>query len=149
MRRSAQAFGALAGLWGIAAWLLPVGVGRAAFGASWPGVHHILLPASVSFAGGGVAMAAFAGIRAMADARRGLLARVSVGVMGLAAGSVGAAIAGAMGAFVALAITTPVGILTWWIYYRRAFRGPWGSEQRWSPVVVPAFPIEPAWREPG
>lgn len=120
VRRWAIALTALSAVWGCAAWFAPTGLARAAFGVSWQGAHGLVPPTTVVIATGGIAMAAFAGIRALADARGGLIVRTWTGVVTLAAGIVGAAAAGALGASLATACAAPLAAVMWWIQLRRS-----------------------------
>lgn len=100
-----------------AAWLavglvLPQSLGRATFGATWPAARALLLPAAVGLLGGSLAAGGMAGLRALADARRSLRARL-LGLPLLVVAPVAGSAAGAGGFAWGLAAGTWVGAAIW------------------------------------
>jgi O-antigen/teichoic acid export membrane protein len=127
-------------VWGLVAWAVPLDIGRYFFGASWRGAHRLLIPTLLITAAGAAGTGAFAGIRAYADAKGGLVARVLSGGANLVAGSIGAVVGGAMGASVGMAIVGAPGAATWWWQFGRSRRA--GAPA--TPAVVPPHVDEPA-----
>ncbi|MDP3894578.1 hypothetical protein [Nocardioides sp.] len=102
--------------------LLPDSWGRALLGESWELAAPLLLLAGVTNAVSMFTVGTVVGIRALAAGRDGLTARVVVSVLALAVATVGAVLDGAYGAMLALALSSPLQIATWWWLLVRASR---------------------------
>jgi O-antigen/teichoic acid export membrane protein len=111
---------ACAGVWGIGAFLIPSRLGVQFLGHSWNLAHGLVIPTMFIQAGVGVIAGAGLGMRALANARRGLLARIIMAPVSLAGGLGGAAVFGARGAAWGLAISFVWGGLVWWRQFVRA-----------------------------
>lgn len=111
-------------VWAVVASSLPDSWGRAAFGASWALAEPLVLLAGVSVAAGQFAVGTAVGIRALGAGRQGLLARAVVSGLALVAAAVGGVLDGAYGVMVALALTAPAQVATWWWLLAQAVRRP-------------------------
>jgi O-antigen/teichoic acid export membrane protein len=109
-------------LWAAGSALLPDPWGRAAFGDSWALAQPLVFLAGISIAAGQFAVGTAVGIRALGAGRQGLAARVVVSVLGLVAAAIGGVVDGAHGVMVALALTAPAQVVTWWWLLVRAAR---------------------------
>ncbi len=116
----AAATSGLAIVWGSLIYFTPDSFGRAVIGQSWDESRAIIPLVTVTVAASGVTLGALTGIRALGAARKGLTARVIVGVALLVLGTVGASVGGASGAVLGLAIGQVSGTVVWWGQFRRA-----------------------------
>lgn len=101
--------------------LLPDRLGEAILGDSWPAAHHLILIVGLSIAVTGIIAAADGGLRALAAARRGLRARVTLLPLVAVAGLGGAAAGGAAGCAGGLLVANSIGAVIFWLQFTRAF----------------------------
>ena len=101
---------------------VPDHVGEAVLGDSWSMAEPLLLLAGAVTAVSLFTVGTVAGIRALGAGREGLTARVLVSLVAVAFGSVGAVVDGAYGALMALALSAPLQIATWWWLLVKASR---------------------------
>jgi O-antigen/teichoic acid export membrane protein len=104
-------------LWGAVVLAIPDDVGRALLGASWEPAQAVLLPLTLALAASGTLTGPTVGLRALADARRSLRARLITGVTSFGGGLVGTVIGGAPGAATGLAAGLWTGAVVWWWVY--------------------------------
>jgi O-antigen/teichoic acid export membrane protein len=109
-------------VWAAVLRLMPESWGHALLGESWTLAEPLLFLAGAATTVALFTVGTVAGIRALGAGRDGLTARVVVSVLVLAAASAGAALNGAHGAFLAMALSAPVQIATWWWQLVRATR---------------------------
>ena len=100
--------------WGALLTLLPPSLGESLVGRSWGEARHVMVPLSLAMAGTGAVTGAVVGLRALAAARRSLLARVLVTPFMVGATIAGAAAAGAPGTAWAIAAVTWLSLGVWW-----------------------------------
>ena len=124
-------------LWAVGSALLPDSWGRAAFGDSWALAQPLVFLAGISIAAGQFAVGTAVGIRALGAGRQGLAARVVVSVLGLVAAASGGVVDGAYGVMVALALTAPAQVVTWWWRLARAVRRPQSETDPKSDPTLP------------
>jgi O-antigen/teichoic acid export membrane protein len=106
---------------GVAALAIPDAIGEALVGRTWHLARPALLPQAALMATFGVNAGALAGLRALADPRRSLRARLSVVPLSIAGGVGGAVLTGtAAGALWGLALGNAVGAAIWWMLFRRS-----------------------------
>ncbi len=101
-------------VWALLTLLIPDSAGRAFLGDSWRLAEPLLLLAGAPIVAAQFTVGTAVGIRALGAGREGLAARTLVSVVVLAAATVGAFVDGAWGVVVALAVTSPLQMLTWW-----------------------------------
>jgi O-antigen/teichoic acid export membrane protein len=120
--------GAATLLWGGALLILPSGTGVALLGSSWEPARRVLIPMTLLMASGGVIGGATAGLRALADAKRSLRARLFTSVVRVAGGVAGAVFGGAITAAWGLAISGCAGAFVYWVHLVRGLREHVGGE---------------------
>ena len=98
-----------AGLWGVAATLLPAHIGVGLFGATWPLVAPLLGILALDRMAGSLAEAWRVGLLSAASVKRSLAARAVVAVSLVIGTTIGAALHGALGAVIAGAVVMPIG----------------------------------------
>ncbi len=131
----AQAGAALA--WGLALlFLLPDELGRFALGSIWPSASALILPATLSVLIGSFFIAAAAGLRALAAARRSLRTQLLAAVAYVTCGLAGAAVAGALGSSWGIALATLISATVAWSQLRAALR----DHLARHPTTPPAAP---------
>jgi len=108
-------------LWVTALAFLPDRAGRAILGDSWPAAHDLILLIGAMTAMTGVIAAADSGLRALAAARRGLRARVTLLPLVAIGGLGGAALGGAAGAAAGLLVANAIGGAIFWVQFSKAF----------------------------
>jgi hypothetical protein len=125
LRRTAAAISAgavaIALAWGLVVFLLPASVGTSLLGESWGPAQPLVIPLTLSIVGIGIRLGAFIALRALADARRLLQARLVISPLtglGIVVGS----FAGALGASWGLAITNLIGGAVAWQRLRVSLR---------------------------
>lgn len=96
----------------------PDGLGRALLGDTWRSAHSVLLPLGLTIAGNGAITGANAGLRALANARVGLRARLLSAPITAGAALAGAALDGLRGAAWGLAAGVWIGAAIWWFGFR-------------------------------
>lgn len=111
---------AFAMLWAILMPLIPDHFGRGLLGDTWPLAKPLLFLAGASAAASLFSSGAAAGIRALGAGAEGLTARTVVSILVLICASAGGIVDGAYGVMLALALSTPLQILTWWRLLVRA-----------------------------
>lgn len=99
---------------------LPDPVGRALLGSTWAQAEPVLLPVAVGMVGTAFTMGARIGLRALADARRSLNARLVSAVAAVVLGIAGARYDGATGAAWGLAAGIWLSSARWWQQFWRA-----------------------------
>lgn len=110
-----------AAVWGVTILLLlPTGLGELLLGSIWVPASALLPPVIIAFTMGGFEIAAAAGVRALGAAPRSLKAQLTVALMYVVGGGVGAYVDGARGSAWGVAFATTAGALVWWVQLRRA-----------------------------
>jgi O-antigen/teichoic acid export membrane protein len=113
----------LAFVWGaVLLVILPRGSGYWLLHGIWRPTYPLVLPLTISVAGGCVIAGATAGLHALGAARRSLRAMLLASAVFVACGLVGAAAGGALGTVIGAAVATWVGALLWWRELRVAMR---------------------------
>jgi hypothetical protein len=133
-------------LWGGVLLLIPSIVGRSLLGETWAPARELVPALTAMTVGRGITLGAITGLRALAAARRSLLARAISSAGVLVGGLAGAAIAGAVGAAWGFAASTVPEMMVWWSEYRRGL-AEWdaGRVPAEATSVLPEFeaPIDP------
>ena len=107
----------------IAAAVMPEWLGRRLFDGSWGSSKPLLVYVGLAMiAGSGLSVTAIAGLRALADARRTLIARTGAVIVTLPAVVVGAISAQARGACIGLAVSGGLQAAMWWAQFYAALR---------------------------
>jgi hypothetical protein len=99
---------------------LPRGIGELFLGANWEGARSLLLPLAVGATGLGATYGPYAGLYALAAAKRSLRARYIDAFATLIMALAGAAVAGALGAAWGLAIAAGLENPVAWWQFRKA-----------------------------
>jgi hypothetical protein len=130
---------ALAGLaWGAVLLVaLPRGLGNLLLHSLWRPTYPLVLPLTISIAGGCVMAGAGTGLHALGAAHRSLRAMIIASVVYVACSLVGAALGGAAGTVDGAAVATWVGALAFWWHFRNALHN---SEAYSTPTVPGAAP---------
>jgi hypothetical protein len=105
-------------VWGLAAYLAPVGLGERLLGPDWPASQPLTLGLTIAVAAGAAETGLLSGIRVLQDAGGALRARAIVGAVTFLAAVVGALLDGATGAVFGLAATAPIGFALWSLQFR-------------------------------
>jgi hypothetical protein len=109
--------------WGVALLLaLPRGLGHLMLGSLWRPTYPLVLPMTLWIMGMGALSGALVGLHALAAARRSLHAALVVAVLGMACSLAGAKTAGAAGALWGSAAASWVGVLLYWVQFRKALQ---------------------------
>jgi O-antigen/teichoic acid export membrane protein len=106
--------------WGALVLALPRGIGELFLGANWEGARSLLLPLAVGATGLGATYGPYAGLYALAAAKRSLRARYIDAFATLIMALAGAAVAGALGAAWGLAIAAGLENPVAWWQFRKA-----------------------------
>ena len=102
-------------LWGVVLLVaLPRGLGELALGKIWRPAYPLVLPLTISVAGGCASAGATAGLHALGAARRSLRAMVIGSAAYLTCGVAGALLDGALGTVIGVAVATWLGACAWW-----------------------------------
>jgi hypothetical protein len=103
-------------LWGAGLLLLlPPGVGELMLGAIWPSASALIVPTTLSLAGGALFDGAFVGLRALGASRRSMPIRVARAIAWVVGGILGAFLGGAAGLVWGTAAANLLGVvLVWW-----------------------------------
>jgi O-antigen/teichoic acid export membrane protein len=131
--RTSVGLSAAAAVWGLALILVPDGVGQALLGDSWAVALPLLPVFTWMYVAAAAGTGALYGIRALADAKRGLRVRLALSPFVIAAGVIGVAIAGPIGGAIGLATVNSIAIPIWWISVQQSIRH--RGEQRADPAV--------------
>ena len=129
--------------WGALLTLLPSTLGESLVGRSWSEARHVMVPLCLAMAGTGAVTGALVGLRALAAARRSLLARVLVTPFVVAATIAGAAVAGAPGTAWAVAAVTWLSLALWWRQFLAALAERRQPRQTAPPSRAHVTPVEP------
>jgi hypothetical protein len=124
-------------LWTAIILLLPSTLGQDLFGSVWTSARPVVLPLALGFAALGILMGAGVGLRALADAKRSLRARMVVSPIIMMAVLTGALTRGASGGAWGLAIGQGVAAVVFWGYFLSAARG-FSVRRPTAPVPQPA-----------
>lgn len=100
--------------------LMPDPLGTSILGDSWVGAERILLVLGLALSAVGVVFAADTGLRALANAKRGLRARLTMLPLTILGGLGGAIVAGEMGAVSGLLAANCIGSGLFWFQFSRA-----------------------------
>jgi O-antigen/teichoic acid export membrane protein len=106
--------------WSIAVLLLPNAAGEALLGSSWALAVPLLVYVAVDRLANATSTGPFLGLRALADSRRSLRARMAVAALTVLGGVVGALVDGARGAAIGAAASSLVSIVVWGYAFFRA-----------------------------
>jgi len=106
--------GPMALAWATVTLFIPDHVGRAFLGDSWEIAEPLVFLAGITSAVGMFTVGTSVGLRALGAGREGLNARIVVSTLGLGCAAVGGLIDGAYGVFMALALSAPFQVATWW-----------------------------------
>lgn len=109
-------------VWALMTTLIPDEAGRTVLGESWDYAEPLLLLLGASTMVALFAVGAVVGMRALGAGRDGLKARLTVATIVVVCGTVGAALDGAHGAVLALALSSPIQMISWWRQLTRAAR---------------------------
>jgi O-antigen/teichoic acid export membrane protein len=132
---SAQAVAALA--WGSALlFLLPSHVGQFALGSVWTSASALILPVTLAVMIGSFLLAATAGLRALAAARRSLRTQLIASTAYVTCGLTGAAIAGALGSSWGITLATLISAGVAWSQLHAGLREHL-TQQLTTPLAVP------------
>ena len=113
----------LAVIWGgVLLVILPKGFGYWLLHGVWRPTYPLVLPLTISVAGGCVIAGATAGLHALGAAQRSLRAMLLASAIFVVCGLVGAATGGSLGVVIGAAVATWVGALLWWRELRVALR---------------------------
>lgn len=115
--------------WAAATALISDSVGHQILGSTWPLAEPLLLLAAAPTAASLFSVGTAAGLRAVGAGRAGLAARAFVSTVILLAASIGGILDGAHGVMVALAVTSPAQMATYWWLLNRATLTVQGQEQ--------------------
>ena len=107
-------------VWSVAVLLLPDAVGKALLGSSWALAVPLLVYVAVDRLANATSIGPFLGLRALADSRRSLRARMAVAALTVLGGVVGALVDGAHGAAIGAAASSLVSIVVWGYAFFRA-----------------------------
>ena len=114
----------VAGLWGLAATLLPARIGVSLFGSTWPLVAPLLGILALDRMAGSLAEAWRVGLLSAASVKRSLAARAVVAVSLVIATTAGAALHGALGAVIGGAVIMPMAAVLFGRQFMIATRAP-------------------------
>lgn len=126
-------------LWGSLLLLLPTGIGEAILGRAWERALSVLIPLTLAQAAAGAQTGATVGLRALADARRSLRARLGTAIFALGAGVLGAWAWGAVGAASGLALGLGIGAVFFWFALIAAVRDYESKPVAERPARTPAL----------
>jgi O-antigen/teichoic acid export membrane protein len=106
--------------WSVAVLLLPDAAGEAILGSSWALAVPLLVYVAVDRLANATIIGPFLGLRALADSRRSLRARVVVAALTVLGGVIGAVVDGARGAAIGAAGSSLISIVVWSYAFFRA-----------------------------
>jgi O-antigen/teichoic acid export membrane protein len=113
IRRYALVMTGLAGSYAFVVSLLPDRLGEQLLGATWAATSVVVPLFALVVVARAPTLAAMVGLRALADGRRTLRARLLTSPLLLAGGIGGASVSGAAGAAIGLAVAQALGVLIW------------------------------------
>ena len=125
--------------WTVLVLMIPDSLGTTLLGPSWIGAREVILPLGLALAGLAASSGAGIGLRALADARGSLRARIVDASANVVAGVTGASVGGAPGAAWGLAVGAASGVVAYWVSF-------WRSRRRRAAdraTVPPAMPGQP------
>jgi O-antigen/teichoic acid export membrane protein len=125
--------------WAVLLLMLPESLGTSLLGPTWTGAREVILPLGFALAALAASSGAGIGLRAMADARGSLRARLVDSSANVVAGTAGAALGGATGAAWGLAIGAVCGTLAYWTMFRLS-RRTWAIRAALAPSPLPEQP---------
>jgi O-antigen/teichoic acid export membrane protein len=104
----------LGGAWLAALLVMPASLGRLLMGGNWDSARHILPLLGAASCVAGIVFAANSALRALANGRRTLRARLLSFVVKSVSGVAGGAVAGASGAAAGMLISDSASAWIWW-----------------------------------
>lgn len=107
-------FAALAMMWGVALWLIPVQIGSSLIGSAWTHARSVIPPFAVWMAGMGITTGAVVGMRGAAAAKESLRVRLLVSPLTLGGALLGVIAAGPLGAAWGIGTARGVESVVWW-----------------------------------
>lgn len=113
---------ALSALWMLVGLMLPTTWGEALFGGTWAGARDVLAPMGIATIAAGIGSGGFLGLRSLADAKRGLHARLRITPWQIVCPLMGVAIAGAWGFAAGLAIGRTAAAVIWWRAFNQSLQ---------------------------
>jgi len=117
---AAALFATVTAAWSVAVLLLPDAAGEALLGSSWALAVPLLVYVAVDRLANATSTGPFLGLRALADSRRSLRARMAVAALTVLGGVVGALVDGARGAAIGAAASSLISIVVWSYAFFRA-----------------------------
>jgi hypothetical protein len=115
---------ALAVVWTVFVLVVPDDIGANLFNETWLEARHLLLPMGLATIAGGLQSGGLLGLRALADARRSLRARLTSAPFLVLCPLTGAFVNGAMGFVIGQIIGNSVAAVIWWTMFRKAAKDP-------------------------
>jgi hypothetical protein len=116
-------------LWAALVLWLPSSVGRELVGPVWTSARPVVLPLGLGLAAIGILTGAGVGLRALADSRRSLRARMVVSPIIMISVLVGALARGAVGGAWGLAVGQGIAAVVFWVYFVNGRRDPFVQRQ--------------------
>jgi O-antigen/teichoic acid export membrane protein len=119
----------LAVLWGVTVLVLfPLGIGEIVLGSVWPSAYALIAGVTVSAAAGCLHVGPSAGLRALGRADLTLACQLSVTVLFVTLGAIGAVVWAAQGAVWGTAVAAIAGVGVWWAQLWKAERSYFAAE---------------------
>lgn len=103
--------------------IIPDSFGTELLGDTWDDARGVMVPTIALMAANGVAIAAVNGLRSLAAARQGLVARIALIPVIVGGSAVGAVLGGEEGGAVGLAVASGLAAAVWWVSFLRVARG--------------------------
>jgi hypothetical protein len=111
---------ALSAVWMVAGLLAPTAWGVRLFGETWHKAQHLLLPMGITMIAGGALSGGILGLRAWADPRQSLRARLRAAPFDILCPLIGAILGDAKGFVLGLAVSNITAATIWWAGFLRA-----------------------------